>query len=262
MRDGHDDETASSAARLGAVSFAYRDRPVLTGLDLTVQSVGVTALLGVNGAGKSTVLNLLATVTRPDRGTVEILGRDTGSVSALGRIRSSLGYLPQEADWTGSLQVAEFVEYFAWLRRMPRRTRTAAVELALERTDTARLAGRRLSALSGGERQRAMLASAIVHEPAFLVLDEPTVGLDPEQRHHFRRVLAELGESRCVLLSTHLLEDVADIAATVLVLHAGRIAFHGSPAELGERSWDDVGGTRAIEQGFLRTINEGMSTPC
>lgn len=262
MTHHHSGETASTAARLGAVSFAYRDRPVLTGIDLTVPSVGVTALLGVNGSGKTTVLNLLATVTQPAAGTVEVLGRDAASTTALRTIRSSLGYLPQEASWTGSLNVAEFVEYFAWLRRLPRRTRQGAVKRALERTDTTRMAGRRLSTLSGGERQRAMLASAIVHEPALLVLDEPTVGLDPEQRHHFRRVLAEFAESRCVLLSTHLLEDVADVASTVLVLHAGRIAFDGSPAELGERSWDDVGGSRAIEQGFLRTINEGISGQC
>lgn len=253
MIDEHHLKAASGIVRLDDVSFSYGRTRVLENLTLSIGS-GITGLLGVNGVGKTTILRLIATTTRPGSGSVRIFDDSARHQQGLRRIRRRIGYLPQDAGWTGSVRVGDFVEYFAWLRRIRARDRRHAVEQALERTNTTALRDRRLSDLSGGEHQRVMLAQALVHEPALLILDEPTGGLDPEQRHAFRSVLRAVGGEFAVILSTHLLEDVADLAREVVVLRDGAVALQDTPAKLAERAWDRQATTSAMEQGFLRTI--------
>ena len=192
---------------------------------------GVNGLIGPNGAGKTTLLRVLATVTAPTSGTVQWPATD------LREIRRGIGYLPQDFGHYPRFTAWEFVEHFAWLKEIPAADLPGAVDRALERVGLADRADERLGRLSGGMRQRVGIAQAIVNRPAVLLLDEPDAGLDPEQRADFRVLLRELGQESCVVVSTHVIEDVEKACDRVWVLDGGREVFSGTPAQLG----DDVG---------------------
>jgi ABC-type multidrug transport system ATPase subunit len=160
---------------------------------------GVFGLLGPNGAGKTTLLRMLATVIPPSTGQVRLLGRDPGSYGPRREIRRRLGYLPQNLGYYRGFTVADFVEYFALLKEMPPGRVPQAVAAAIERVDLGGRARAKLRTLSGGMLRRAGIAQAIVNEPELLLLDEPTAGLDPEQRVAFRALLRDLGERATVI---------------------------------------------------------------
>ncbi|MCD7445441.1 ABC transporter ATP-binding protein [Streptomyces lincolnensis] len=198
---------------------------------------GVTGLLGPNGAGKTTLLRVLATAVPADRGAFTVLGHDPSTSRGRQEVRRALGYLPQSPGFHPDFTAFEFVDYVAILKELTDRTaRHREVRRVLEEVDLGDVRGRRIKKLSGGMRQRVALAAALVGDPGFLVLDEPTVGLDPEQRMRFRELIAHAGEGRTVLLSTHQTEDVAMLCHRVLVMAAGTIRFDGTPAELTERA--------------------------
>lgn len=187
-------------------------------------------MLGPNGAGKSTLLGVLSTVLSPQRGRVELNGLDP--VRDRRRYRESLGFLPQQFTAPAHLTVAEFVTLSAWWRRVPRRERASAVERALESTGLGERARSRVGRLSGGMLRRVGIAQALVNEPPVLLLDEPTVGLDPRQCNALRGMITELGREHTVLLSTHLTEDVAATTDRVVVLDEGRVVADSTLAEL------------------------------
>lgn len=194
---------------------------------------GVTGLLGPNGAGKTTLLSIVATVASPDAGRLRILGFDPAEPAQRVEIRRRLGYLPQELGYHRQFKVAEFLDYVAILKEMTdRRERRGEVAQVLAAVGLEPVASRRVRALSGGMRRRLGVAQALLGGPQLLVLDEPTAGLDPEQRLRFRELLSELPGQPVVLLSTHQADDVAAICATVVVLLGGRVRFVGAPAEL------------------------------
>jgi ABC-2 type transport system ATP-binding protein len=196
---------------------------------------GITGLLGPNGAGKTTLLRMLATVLAPDAGQVRLLGRDPSKGSERLEIRRRLGYMPQEPGFYGSFTAFEFVDYVAILKELTdSRARHAEVRRVLELVDLADVMQRKIKALSGGMRRRVALAQALVGDPELLVLDEPTAGLDPEQRLRFRDLVSRLAEDRTVVLSTHQTEDVAALCRRVVVLHEGATRFDGTPRELAE----------------------------
>ncbi|MDL5202415.1 ABC transporter ATP-binding protein [Streptomyces sp. ALI-76-A] len=198
---------------------------------------GVTGLLGPNGAGKTTLLRVLATAVPADRGAFMVLGHDPGTARGRQEVRRSLGYLPQTPGFHPDFTTFEFVDYVAILKELTDRTaRHREVRRVLDEVDLADVRGKRIKKLSGGMRQRVALAAALIGDPGFLVLDEPTVGLDPEQRMRFRELIAKAGEGRTVLLSTHQTEDVAMLCHRVLVMAAGRVRFDGTPAELTARA--------------------------
>ncbi|MET7981636.1 MULTISPECIES: ABC transporter ATP-binding protein [unclassified Streptomyces] len=198
---------------------------------------GVTGLLGPNGAGKTTLLRVLATAVPADRGSFTVLGHDPGTTAGRLGARRALGYLPQTPGFHQDFSAFEFVDYVAILKELTDRTaRHREVRRVLEAVGLSDVRGKRIKRLSGGMRQRVALAAALVGDPGFLVLDEPTVGLDPEQRMRFRELIAQAGEGRTVLLSTHQTEDVAMLCHRVIVMDAGRIRFEGTPAELTERA--------------------------
>ncbi|MFJ3228901.1 ABC transporter ATP-binding protein [Streptomyces sp. NPDC086783] len=198
---------------------------------------GVTGLLGPNGAGKTTLLRVLATALTADRGSFTVLGRDPGTTAGRQEVRRTLGYLPQTPGFHPDFSAFEFVDYVAILKELTdRAARHAEVRRVLDAVDLSEVRGRRIKKLSGGMRQRVALAAALVGDPGFLVLDEPTVGLDPEQRMRFRELIARAGEGRTVLLSTHQTEDVAMLCRRVIVMARGRIRFEGTPAELTARA--------------------------
>jgi ABC-2 type transport system ATP-binding protein len=236
-------------------------RMAVDGLDLALGN-GVHGLLGPNGAGKTTLVRALATVLRPAGGTLSLLGQ-TVTVNRpvdLRQVRRQLGYLPQEFGFYRRFTVREFVEYFAWLKELPAGELPGAVQRAIERVGLTDRADHRLKTLSGGMRRRVGIAQAIVNDPQVLLLDEPTAGLDPDQRRQFRALLRELAADTCVLVATHLVEDVAAACTDVLLVDEGRLVFQGVPGDLAAAAGDDGSGDSPTERGYseiMRRHREG-----
>jgi ABC-2 type transport system ATP-binding protein len=213
------------AKRLGATR-------ALRGVDLEL-GAGITGLLGPNGAGKTTLMRVLATVLAPDAGTVCLLDRDPADPAARADIRRRLGYMPQEPGFHARFTAFEFVDYIAILKELTdRRARHDEVRRVLALVGLQDVAGRRTRALSGGMRRRLALAQALLGDPRLLILDEPTAGLDPEQRLRFRELVSALGEDRAILISTHQTEDVAALCPQVVVLAGGAAVAAGAPTTI------------------------------
>jgi len=196
---------------------------------------GITGLLGPNGAGKTTLLRMAATVLAPDAGRVRMLGWDPSVSGERLAIRRRLGYMPQEPGFHRSFTAFEFVDYIAILKEMTeRKARHDEVRRVLDLVGLDSVKDRKIRALSGGMRRRVALAQALLGDPDLLVLDEPTAGLDPEQRLRFREIVSERAADRTVLLSTHQTEDVAALCPRVVVMLDGRALFEGTPKDLTE----------------------------
>ena len=196
---------------------------------------GITGLLGPNGAGKTTLLRIVATVLSPDRGRIRTLGYDPSQSRERVAIRRRLGYMTQEPGLHRSFTAFEFVDYVAILKEMTdRRTRHDEVRRVLELVGLDAVMQRKIKALSGGMRRRVALAQAFLGDPQLLILDEPTAGLDPEQRLRFREVISGFAQHRAALLSTHQTEDVAAMCQRVVVLNEGIVVFDGTPHGLAE----------------------------
>jgi len=228
-------------------------RRAVADVDLSIGK-GVFGLLGPNGAGKTTLLRVLATVLRPESGSVRLLGRDGADPVRRKEIRARIGYLPQDLGYYGGFTAVEFVEYVALLREMPARRAAAEAVRAIERVGLAGRARSRLRTLSGGMLRRVGIAQAIVNDPELLLLDEPTAGLDPEQRVEFRHLLRELGTAASVLVSTHLVEDVGTACDRVGLLYEGRVVFAGTPAELTARDDGRSAGDAPLERGYSAVL--------
>ncbi len=237
------------------VGYSYRKQEVLQNLTFAFEQ-GVLGLLGPNGAGKTTLLRLLATATVPTRGSICLFGHDSHDRSAHAEIRRRLGYLPQSFGYFPQFSVGEFVEYFALLKGVPSAQAAAATTVALEAVNLEAVRQQKLKALSGGMLRRAGIAQALVNRPDLLLLDEPTVGLDPSQRLAFRALLRSCGERSTVVVSTHLVEDVAAACTHVIVLSGGAIAFSGTPEALAHRGTADEPGDTPLERGYSAVIRE------
>jgi ABC-2 type transport system ATP-binding protein len=226
--------------------------PALSGASFSLHS-GINALLGPNGAGKTTLLRLLATTLRVQHGQIEIgdvrFGAESATKGSLGQYRRRLGYLPQRGGYLGHLTCEEYVAYVAWLRGMPGKVVPEAASTALAKVGLGDHRRTKLTALSGGMLRRVGIAQAVVNQPDLLILDEPTAGLDPEQRQGFYEVLASLDPSTSVLLSTHLLEDVEALQARVVVLAGGTVRFEGSSTELAE-----LGGGPGLRPAYIKLV--------
>lgn len=216
---------------------------------------GVLGLLGPNGAGKTTLLRTFATVVLPRSGTLLIGGEDLSSGASVRRARRRIGHLPQRFGFHASFTVAEYVAYCAWLRDVSRETCAASVERAIAAVDLTAHRRTRLGRLSGGMLRRCGIAAAIVGEPRLVLLDEPTTGLDPEQRLAFRGLVRRLAESGAtVVLSTHLVEDVAAVCDRVCVLDAGVRLYDGTVAGLTARARPGVPGDTGVERGYVSVL--------
>lgn len=202
----------------------------LDDISFTVGS-GVFGLLGHNGAGKSTLMKALVTVLKPSSGTVKVCGFDTKLQGD--EVRKRIGYLPQELAMYPSLSAFDFVNYMAELKGVHDRK---AVNKALEQVEMLEFSKRKIGQLSGGMKRRVGIAQALVGDPKVLVVDEPTVGLDPEERVRFRGVLSRFAkDGRTVLLSTHIVEDVHQVCEELAVLRKGRLFYAGRASALMER---------------------------
>ena len=222
------------------VGKSFKGTVALDGVDLDLQQ-GVMGLLGPNGAGKTTLLRILATVLGAETGSVRILGGDPALGVQRTGIRRRLGYLPQELGYPRGFTTYGFVDYMAVLKEWNDPwQRREMVRRALDQVGLANLSTKRIRALSGGQRRRVGLAQALLGEPQLLVLDEPTTGLDPEQRVSLRRVLAEAGRAATVVVATHHTEDVAALCERVAVLDAGVVRFDGAVRDLVALAQDRV----------------------
>jgi ABC-2 type transport system ATP-binding protein len=221
---------------------------------------GVFGLLGPNGAGKTSLLRMMATVLAPSSGRMELLGRDPGDHTQRREIRRRLGYLPQSLGYYPGFTVAEFVEYFALLKDMPPGQVPRAVASAVERVGLADKGRSKLKTLSGGMLRRAGIAQAIVNGPELLLLDEPTAGLDPEQRVAFRALLRDMGQRATVVVSTHLVEDVGAACTQVALMDKGRIVFQGTPEQLTARGeGSGAAGDAPLERGYSAVLAQARA---
>ena len=231
----------------------------VAGVSLEV-APGVLGLLGPNGAGKTSLLRVLATVLAPSSGSLRLLGRDPRAYGSRREIRRRLGYLPQSLGDYPGFTVVEFVEYFALLKEMPTTRVPAAVAAAVEQVGLGEHARAKLRTLSGGMLRRVGIAQAIVNEPELLLLDEPTAGLDPEQRVAFRALLRDIGQRATVIVSTHLVEDVGAACSEVALMNQGRIVFHGTPDELTVQGEQGHGvGDAPLERGYSAVLAQARA---
>lgn len=191
---------------------------------------GIHGLLGPNGAGKSTLMRMLTRVEDPTVGTISWDGTD--AIENPSVVRSVLGYLPQDFGVYPDLTAREFLEYVAALRGVDGGTAADRIDDLLLLTNLEHVADRKLGSFSGGMRQRVGIAQALVNDPDLLVVDEPTVGLDPEERVRFRNVLSSTASDRVVILSTHIVPDIEATANTVVLLDDGELVAHTTPDEL------------------------------
>lgn len=208
---------------------------------------GVTALLGANGAGKTTLMRLAVGILAPDGGQVLLGGAAARGVD--------VGYLPQDFSGPRNVRVKDYLRFIAWCRsRRGRRLDDRDVHAALASVNLADATNARIGALSGGMLRRVGIAQALLGRTGVLVLDEPTVGLDPLQRRELRSLLVDLGGTSTIVLSTHLSEDVAAVAERVAVLHEGSVVYSGAVSGLTALGEGPGHGGEAVEAGFLRAI--------
>ncbi|HUJ15393.1 MAG TPA: ABC transporter ATP-binding protein [Thermoanaerobaculia bacterium] len=196
---------------------------------------GVVGLLGPNGAGKTTLMQMIATITRPTSGRILFRGNDVARRPD--PLRRVLGYLPQDFGVYDNLTALEFLTYFAALKGVRDRRRIMQM---LERVNLHTVANRAVGGFSGGMKQRLGIAQALINDPEVVIVDEPTAGLDPEERVRFRNVLSEIGLGKQVILSTHIVSDVESIATQIAIMRGGSLIELSTPEELMQRAAGSV----------------------
>jgi ABC-type multidrug transport system ATPase subunit len=227
---------------IDGVAMNYRGVTALHPLTLHLDP-GITGLLGPNGAGKSTLMRIIATVAKPSAGSLRWDGTELRHSPDV--LRRELGYLPQDAGVYPQLSAVEFLRYVAALKGLPARTSARQIDLLIEQLNLTGARSRPLGGFSGGMRQRVAIAQALLGDPQLIVVDEPTVGLDPEERVRFRDLISELGRERIVLLSTHIVSDVEAAASRIVIMNQGRICADGTPAAV-------IGADANLEAAYLR----------
>ena len=247
------------------VSMTYPSgKQALKGLNLDLKSPSLIGLLGPNGAGKSTLMKLLVAALMPTEGNILVDGTPLNKVE--GKLKASLGYLPQDFGLFDELTVTQFLDYMAALKGL--RSPQAAIRDVIRAVNLEEKAKAKIRTLSGGQRQRVGIAQALLGDPPFLIFDEPTVGLDPEERIHFRNLFSRTAQDRLVLLSTHIIEDVQSVCGSLVVMNHGRILFAGTPEALIQSAAGHVGvfleREAAQEQGLRITarVNTGGGVRC
>jgi ABC-2 type transport system ATP-binding protein len=222
----------------------YPTRLAVDDVTFSVREGEIVGFLGPNGAGKTTTMRVITGFLPPTSGSARVAGHDV--VTQANAARASLGYLPESAAVYPEMRVSEYVAFRARLEGVPARAARGRADEAIARCLLGEVAHRRIENLSKGFRQRTALAGALVHQPQVLVLDEPTIGLDPVQIIKIRETIRELGRDRAVLLSTHILPEVEAVCDRVLIIDRGRIVAEGTPADLRAR----LAGTPVVRAAF------------
>ena len=220
------------------VSMTYPNgKQALKDLDLDLKAPSLVGLLGPNGAGKSTLMKLLVAALMPTSGAIRVDGQPLAKSDRA--LKEKLGYLPQDFGLFDELTVKQFLDYMAALKGV--QEPKAAIQSVIQAVNLEEKARAKIRTLSGGQRQRVGIAQALLGDPPFLIFDEPTVGLDPEERIHFRNLFSRTAQDRLVLLSTHIIEDVQSVCDRLVVIHHGRILFSGTPEGLIQSAVGHVG---------------------
>ncbi len=225
----------------------YGDFTAVNNVTFRVETGQILGFLGPNGAGKTTTMRILTCFLPPTDGTARVSGFDVQEQSM--EVRKRLGYLPENPPLYNDMTVWEYVEFAAQLKRVPRNRRRAAIDLAIERCGLENRRKQLIGTLSKGYRQRTGLAQAIVHEPDVLILDEPTIGLDPAQIIEIRELIKGFGGEHTVILSTHILPEVSVTCDSVAIIHEGRIRLVETLEEIRKA------GDTSLEEVFMRVIS-------
>lgn len=215
--------------RIDRLTKQYKNKIAVDRISLTLES-GVYGLLGANGAGKTTLMRMICGVLKPTGGTVTFQGYDVSTEA----YRSMLGYLPQDFGYYPGFTGQDFLVYLGLLKGLEKPLAVSRGRELLKMVGLEEMGNKKIRTYSGGMRQRLGIAQALLNRPKLLVLDEPTAGLDPRERVRFRNLIARLGEENVVILSTHIVSDVEQIADRILLMKEGQMVYSGACRELGE----------------------------
>jgi ABC-2 type transport system ATP-binding protein len=211
----------------------FGDILAVDGVSLTVKAGEVLGFLGPNGAGKSTTMKMLTGFLEPDAGSARIADIDVFANPRAAKAK--LGYLPEGAPCYGDMTSQAFLMFVAEIRGFDRAEARRRVAAAVEKTELGGVLGQRIETLSKGFKRRVAIAQAILHDPAVLIMDEPTDGLDPNQKHHVRQLIVEMASNKAIIISTHILEEVEAVCARAVIINRGRIVADGTAEELMSR---------------------------
>lgn len=230
------------------LSKRYGKKEVLTNISLTIPE-GMYGLLGRNGAGKTSFMRILATLSIPTNGDIQMNGV---SIKETTKVREMIGYLPQDFSIYKNMTVFGALDYLCLLSNLPNKIRKERIYTLLEQIHLKDNAKTKVKALSGGMKRRLGIAQALLHNPQILIVDEPTAGLDPEERIRFRNLLSDFSDGRIVILSTHIASDIESTCQNVAVLNKGNILFHGSTETLRKQADHKV---------YLITVPKSLDKP-
>ncbi|MFT4937929.1 MAG: ABC-2 type transport system ATP-binding protein [Paraglaciecola sp.] len=206
-----------------------KDKVALDNINLTLKP-GIIGLLGPNGAGKSSLMRILSTIAKPTEG--QVLWRGNDIIKNPQQLRTELGYLPQSFGVYDNLTAGEFLLYLASLKGLETKAAAAKVDELLAMVNLTEVAKKPLKGFSGGMKQRVGIAQALLNDPKLLIVDEPTVGLDPEERARFRQLLTDMSGERVIILSTHIVSDIESIADQIAIMDAGKLLTFATPETL------------------------------
>ena len=216
--------------KVNQLQMNFKNKAVLKNVSFTVEEGGLVGLIGPNGAGKTTLMKIIATLIKPTSGDVELDG--VSIVDSPKLIQSQLGYMPQQIPYVSQLSALEYLRYIAALKGLPKKESDQQIQQLLLRLHLRENQLQNLSTFSGGMRQRIGLAATLLGDPHIIIVDEPSVGLDPIERISIRNLLSELAHDHIVILSTHIVSDIEAVASQLLLLRQGQLVFQGRPDEM------------------------------
>lgn len=211
-------------------------KDALNSLDLVIPN-GMFGILGRNGSGKSTLMNIIATILQPSKGTVTINGIEIKNSQ---KIRQMIGYLPQDFDFYPNMKVSEVLYYLGFLSKINQTDFDKYVDLILRKVNLIDYKNKKVKSLSGGMKKRLGMAQAILHDPNVIIVDEPTAGLDPEERVRLRNLLSDLAENKIVIISTHIVSDIESTCNRIAILDKGSLVYKGDIPSLIQQSDDHI----------------------
>lgn len=211
-------------------------KDALNSLDLVIPN-GMFGILGRNGSGKSTLMNIIATILQPSKGTVTINGIEIKNSQ---KIRQMIGYLPQDFDFYPNMKVSEVLYYLGFLSKINQTDFDKYVDLILRKVNLIDYKNKKVKSLSGGMKKRLGIAQAILHDPKVIIVDEPTAGLDPEERVRLRNLLSYLAENKIVIISTHIVSDIESTCNRIAILDKGSLVYKGDIPSLIQQSDDHI----------------------